>query len=145
MKKRYQYFFKVYLAEYMKDSKKMSPKGVSTTQDSLKVNADLIQNMRLTLSDRVKVPTNIDGNLNPSKKRLEIQKNYDRIIDDLEIDQYKLPSITEAINDTKSLLHYSFKNINFHVNPIVEIDVDKLDQGWCFKEQTESLDIKMMN
>ena len=143
-KKRYQYFFKVCLAEYIKDEK-VAPDEVTTKLESLKVDSNMVQHMCLTLSNKVKVPTNIDGNLNPKGKRLAIQQNYDRVIERLRIANQDLPSIKKAINDRFSMLHYSFKNINFHVNPIVEIDMQQLDKGWYFKEQTESLDKKMLN
>lgn len=143
-KKRYQYFFKVSLAEYIKNEK-VSPDEVTTKLESLKVNSDMVESMCLTLSNKVKVPTHIDGNLNPTQKRLAIQQNYDRIIERLRIADHDLPSVKKAINDRFSMLHYSFKNINFHVNPIVEIDLQQLEKGWYFKEQTESLDKKMLN
>ncbi len=143
-KKRYQYFFKVSLAENIKDEKVL-PDGVTTKLDSLKVDSGMVKEMFLTLSNKVKVPTNIDGNLNPTKKRLAIQKNYERIVESLRINNQDLPSVRAAINDPFSLLHYSFKNINFHVNPVIEIDMQQFEKGWYFKEQTESLDKKMLN
>ena len=143
-KKRYQYFFKVCLAEYIKDEKAL-PDGVSTKLDSLKVDSEMVKDMFLTLSNKVKVPSNIDGNLNPTKKRLAIQQNYERIIENLYIVNQELPPVRLAINDPFSLLHYSIKNINFHVNPILEIDLQHLEEGWYFKEQTASLDKKILN
>ncbi|WP_378182282.1 patatin-like phospholipase family protein [Aquimarina sp. SS2-1] len=142
-KTRYQYYFQVSLLEYIKQANSIRPETVSQNVESLKINSQLIQRLGLSLSGKVRIPGNIDGNLNPEDKRKEIEKNYSDIITEMRIDRVNLPLLNNAINDPSTALHYSLKNINYHVNPLLEIDLQKLTEGWYFKEQTESLDKKL--
>ncbi|MHA7056173.1 patatin-like phospholipase family protein [Aquimarina sp. M1] len=140
---RYQYYFQVSLLEYIKQENAISPDTISQNAISLKINSQLIQRLGLSLSGKVKMPNDIDGNLNPENKRIAIEKNYTDIITEMRIDKVNLPLLNNAINDPSTTLHYSLKNINYHVNPLLEIDLQKLTEGWYFKEQTESLDKKL--
>ncbi len=143
-RKRYQYYFQVSLLEYIKQENSIHPETISRNAESLKINSQLIQRLGLSLSGKVKMPNDIDGNLNPENKRIAIEKNYSDIITEMRIDKVNLPLLNNAINDPSTALHYSLKNINYHVNPLLEIDLQKLTEGWYFKEQTESLDKKLL-
>ncbi|WP_299431826.1 patatin-like phospholipase family protein [uncultured Aquimarina sp.] len=141
---RYQYYFQVSLLEYIKQENSIHPDTISQNAESLKINSQLIQRLGLSLSNKVKIPNDVDGNLNPDKKRIAIENNYTDIISEMRIDKFNLPLMSNAINDASTALHYSLKNINYHVNPLLEIDLQKLTDGWYFKEQTESLDKKLL-
>ncbi|MDY8136536.1 patatin-like phospholipase family protein [Aquimarina sp. 2201CG5-10] len=140
---RHQYFFQVYLLEYIKDNK--TPDIISPNFASLKIRSELVERIGLSLSGKVKIPNHIDGNLNPTEKRKAIEQNYPESIDEMRIGRVNLPKLPLAINNISNALHYSLKNINYHVNPILEIDVNQLKKGWYFKEQTESLDKKLLS
>ncbi|SEL13832.1 Patatin-like phospholipase [Aquimarina amphilecti] len=141
---RYQYYFQVSLLEYIKKENSIHVDSISQNADSLKINSQFIQRLGLSLSDKVKMPNDIDGNLNPENKRIAIENNYVDIVTEMRIDKFNLPLLNNSINDASTALHYSLKNINYHVNPLLEIDLQKLTEGWYFKEQTESLDKKLM-
>lgn len=142
---RYQYFMQISLLEYIKEKNgAIHPDAVSLNAESLKINAQLIQSLGLSLSNKVKIPNGIDGNLKPKKKRISIQDNYTEIIKEIRIGKYNLPLLELAINDPSASLHYSLKNINYHVNPLLEIDLQKIEDGWYFKEQTQSLSKKLL-
>ncbi|KAA1244578.1 patatin-like phospholipase family protein [Aquimarina sp. RZ0] len=143
-KVRYQYYFQVSLLEYIKKEKIIYPQTVAKNAVSLKINSQLIQHLGLSLSGKVKIPDTIDGNLNPENKRIALENNYTDIITEIRIDNVNLPLLNNAINNPGTSLHYSLKNINYHVNPLLEIDLQKLVEGWYFKEQTESLDKKLL-
>ncbi|MDH7445231.1 patatin-like phospholipase family protein [Aquimarina sp. 2201CG14-23] len=143
-KKRYQYYFQVSLLEYIKQENAIRPDTISQNAISLKISSQLIQRLGLSLSGKVKVPNNIDGNLDPINKRVAIENNYTDIITEMRIDDFNLPLLNNAVNDPSTGLHYSLKNINYHVNPLLEIDLQKITEGWYFKEQTESLDKKLL-
>ncbi|WP_203296546.1 patatin-like phospholipase family protein [Luteirhabdus pelagi] len=140
--KRYQYLFQLYLLKYVEkakmaqvDSKALSSGGVENK---------LIERMGISMEKRVKLPKDIDGNFDVKGKQLALQKNYTKIVEEIRIDRVNLPFIVNVLNDDSQTLHHSVKNINAHVNPLVEIDVNRLGEGWYFREQTESLDLKML-
>jgi len=141
---RYQYYFQTSLLEYIKEENTILPETMSQNAVSLKINANLIKRLGLSLKNKVRIPDDIDGNLNPENKRMALENNYTDIITEMRIDKFNLPLLNTAINDASTSLHYSLKNINYHVNPLLEIDLQKLPNGWYFKEQTESLDKKLL-
>ncbi|WP_027393057.1 patatin-like phospholipase family protein [Aquimarina latercula] len=141
---RYQYYFQVSLLEYIKQENSIHADTISQNADSLKINSQFIQRLGLSLSNKVKMPNDIDGNLNPENKRIALENNYTDIITEMRIDRFNLPLLNNSINNASTALHYSLKNINYHVNPLLEIDLQKLTEGWYFKEQTESLDKKLL-
>ncbi|MGY3791347.1 patatin-like phospholipase family protein [Aquimarina sp. 433] len=146
-KKRYQYYFQVSLLEYIKQQNILRTNATSQNADFLKIDSIEIDRLGLSLSDKVQMPNDIDGNLYPKRKRIAIENNYKDIIIEMRLDKFNLPLIKPSINDENTSLHYSLKNINYHVNPLLEIDLQKLSngqEGWYFKEQTESLDKKLL-
>ncbi|MBW1294354.1 patatin-like phospholipase family protein [Aquimarina litoralis] len=146
-KKRYQYYFQVSLLEYIKQKDSVSGSATSQNADFLKIDSLEIDRLGLSLADNVQMPNDIDGNLYPKRKRIAIENKYTDIITEMRIDRFNLPLVNPSINDDTTYLHYSLKNINYHVNPLLEIDLQKLStgkEGWYFKEQTESLDKKLL-
>ncbi len=143
-KTRYQYYFQVSLLEYIKEEDANRPETISQNTASLKINSNLIKRLGLSLNSKVEIPNTIDGNLHPEDKRMSLENNYTDIVTEMRIDKFNLPLLNHAINDASTSLHYSLKNINYHVNPLLEIDLQKLSDGWYFKEQTESLDKKLL-
>ncbi|GAA3513532.1 hypothetical protein GCM10022393_29160 [Aquimarina addita] len=141
---RYQYYYQVSLLEYIKQHNPIPTDTISQNVTTIKIDSQLIERLGLSLSNKVRIPDSIDGNLEPERKRIALENNYTDIIEEIRIDRYNLPLINSSINNTNTALHYSLKNLNYHVNPLLEIDVQKLDQGWYFKEETESLDKKLM-
>lgn len=141
---RYQYYFQVSLLEYIKQDHHIPTDMVSQNAASIKIKSQFIERLGLSMSGKVKIPNTIDGNLEPENKRIAIENNYTDIITEIRIDKFNLPLVNPSINNTNTSLHYSLKNINYHVNPLLEIDIQKLSKGWYFKEQTESLDKKLL-
>ena len=142
--KRYQYLVQFYQILYFEEGETLAPKMMSSKMSALSGEGIDIARMGLSLSNKVKLPNGIDGNLDPTQKQQQIQANYTNIVDKIRIKSYVLPSITETINDKTNMLHYSFKNIKYHLNPMLQFDINNFEKGWCFIEQTESLDKKML-
>lgn len=140
---RYQYLYKLSLLEYIKDAHQVENQDTKEILTS-KMPSENVERMRLSLQRKVKIPNHIDGNLNPIEKRKATEKNFKDIITEMRIDRNNLPFLSNSINNHLTSLHYSLLNLNSHLNPIIEIDLEDLESGWYFKEDTESLDRKLM-
>lgn len=44
----------------------------------------------------------------------------------------------DDINNPDFTLFYSLKKLNYHVNPVLEYDMDKENDSWYFKEYTKA-------
>ncbi|MFV0390979.1 MAG: patatin-like phospholipase family protein [Paludibacteraceae bacterium] len=142
---KYQYLFQVYRALYKKErpialaSKIEAEKALIGSTYSLE--AENVGKIALTLHGKVRLPDNIDGNLNQNTTK-QLESGFKQIISEIKIGKHKLPSINEALNNKSNMLHYSFLNIEYHLSPLVEINMDeynKQGKGWYFKENTQAL------
>ena len=84
-KKRYQYYFQVSLLEYIKQQNTLRTNATSQNADFLKIDSLEIDRLGLSLSDKVQMPNDIDGNLYPKRKRIAIENNYKDIIIEMRI------------------------------------------------------------
>ncbi|MFD0990476.1 patatin-like phospholipase family protein [Mariniflexile jejuense] len=146
---KYQYLFQVHRALYKKDSNnefQESDKNLENKvqmQGTVSLEPSQVEEIALTLQEKVKLP-NFDGNLNQEKMTKLLESSFQKIIHEIRIDKYTLPSINDALKDKNNMLRYSFLNIEYHLNPLIEINVDHLDKGWYFKENTEALHKKFL-
>ncbi len=143
-KNKYQYYFQVFKLVYPAINAKASPSDLASSNNALFIKSSKIGAIKLSLSSKISLPKGIDGNLYPDDKMEALVENYENLIESIRIDTINLPPITLAINNKSSSLHFCLKNSNSHLNPLIEIDVDELKKGWYFKEQTESLESKLL-
>ncbi|WP_303315275.1 patatin-like phospholipase family protein [Flavivirga abyssicola] len=140
--KRYQYLFQVYRALYRKDTiddevpKKLENKVFMGATYSLE--PEKVDKIKLTLQQKVPLPS-IDGNLFQDDMVSALHDNFKDIIYRIRIRPHYLPSINEALEAEGDMLRHSFLNIEYHLNPMLEIDVDDIDKGWYFKENTQAM------
>lgn len=141
---KYQYLFQVYRAPY----KKVVTTANETTQNTYRNNAfmgeifslesEKVEKIVLTMQNKVELPK-VDENLGHNSLAKEIEKRYKKIIYRIRVGKHQLPSINKALTKKDDMLWHSLLNIEYHVNPLLEIDIDKLDKGWYFKENTEAM------
>lgn len=141
---KYQYIFQVYRALYKKKDvvDEVEPLIKFGNQVAMGVVFSLepekVDKIELTLQEKVRLP-DIDENLGQDKMIDQLESNFNNIIHKIRIGKHYLPSINNALADESDMLRHSFLNIEYHLNPLLEIDIDDLDKGWYFKENTEAM------
>lgn len=98
----------------------------------------------LCASSKVKLPIvdatgkAIDPNLDPHEWRVNLEKNYPPKITKLQLSRRGNVIPLDFLTDKAQTLYHSLIYLKFHVNPILEYNIDK--ETWSFIENTESLD-----
>ena len=142
----YQYLFQLHYLEYLKyKSNEEKPESIGI----FKTDSNLVQKVGLTSVSKIPNPS-IDSNLNFTKWRSEIEQESEKI--EIESISFmkgpELGNIIKDINNKKFSLHYSLKNINYHVNPILEYNIDDAEgnkeNSWYFKENTKAFFMDLM-
>ncbi len=151
-KRRYQYLFQLHYLEYINwknystslskiQSLGNVSKGANLKGESIaysKIDSENVDTIGLALSKRVENPS-IDSNIEYRNWRKEFEKNSRKIeIKGLTISEQSLGNLQKELNDKNSSLHYSLKNLNYHVNPMLEFDMGNKEMGWYFKENTQA-------
>ena len=132
----YQYLFKLYYLEYV-DPNRAIEKTESVSMHKFP-DSDLISQLGLSARDKIRNPS-IDGNINMAQYRHKIEEESRKIeIKDIAIGDIQLGDIISDINNRSFSLYYSLKNLNYHVNPILEYNLDKKNDTWYFKENTKA-------
>ncbi|WP_299224060.1 patatin-like phospholipase family protein [uncultured Psychroserpens sp.] len=143
----YQYIFQAYRGLYRKDIVDTKPDEKPETKvlmgTTYTLEPEKVEKIALTLQKKVRLP-NIDGNLSQGEMTKELQANFEKIIYRIRIGKHELPSINKALEAENDMLRHSFLNIEYHLNPLIEIDIDQLDKGWYFKENTEAMHKKFL-
>ncbi len=144
-RKVYQYLFHLYKADC---TEKMMLEFQNSQVDSnveyfnnLKtiMGLDKINKAILTFEDKVRLPIGIDRNIETDVYDETIESSYKKIIATIKVGKHVLPSVNEALTDDSEMLFHSFKNVNYHLNPLIEFDLNNSKKGWYFKENTEAL------
>ncbi len=133
----YQYLFQVYYAPYKKKTTPKIAKAELIKANTYFLETHNVKKIALTLAQKVKIPST-DGNLNQNMTQ-ELESGFKQIISEIKIGNHTLPQITQALNNKESMLHYSFLNIKYHVNPLIEINLNHDTKQWYFKENTTAL------
>ncbi|MEO0528162.1 MAG: hypothetical protein AAFZ89_13100, partial [Bacteroidota bacterium] len=137
----YQYLFQLYYLEYLQQTKfslSELPESISTH----KTDSKFVKRLGLTLKDRIANPS-IDSSLNNFSWRSRIELESRQIeLQKIEIKGLDLGNIIDDINNKQFSLFYSLKNLNYHVNPILEYDLrdvgNQKKNSWYFKENTKA-------
>lgn len=82
---------------------------------------------------------NLDPNLNPNEWMNQLRSSLPPGVISLNFNDQKIDLKENYINNTSQSLYHSLKSIEYHVNPMLQIDLTK-DTGWYFKENTKSFD-----
>ncbi len=134
-----QYLFQLYYLEYLeqhRNNRYEIPESVSMH----KTDAQAVTRLGLTLKDRIANPK-VDSSLNVFQWRKRIEAESEQIeLAALRLKGQDLGNIMDDINNKHFTLFYSLKNLNYHVNPILEYDLRKNGgtepNSWYFKENT---------
>ncbi len=143
----YQYLFQLYYLEYLEQTKSsMSEMPESITTH--KTDSKFVKRLGLTLKDKVTNPS-IDSSLNGFKWRAQTEKESREIeLKKIEIKGVDLGDIIADINNRYFSLFYSLKNLNYHVNPILEFDLRNNTKpekrSWYFKENTKAFYMELL-
>jgi len=151
--KYYQYLFQLYYLEYMKEgyleeseldfSLKSMNKAEPITVN--KTDAKDIGNIGLSFINKIPNPS-MDSNINYLGWRKALEKESRKIeIKDITWKGQSLGNMIGDINKKAFSLYYSLKNLNYHVSPMLEFNVDKPDNTWYFKENTKAFYLELMD
>lgn len=145
---QYQYLFQLYYLEFF-DWENLN-EGYYPVPESVTKNKSAeisrIKRVGLTHKSKLKNPS-IDSNLNFEEWRKAVEMESAEI----EVTSLKfkkgMSNIIDDINNEKFSLFYSLRNLNYHVNPMIEYDMDYRGKGknsWHFKENTKALYFDLM-
>ena len=88
----------------------------------------------------------IDSNINYLSWRKKLEEESRKIeIKTITWKGESLGDIVEDINKRSFSLYYSLKNLNYHVSPMLEYNVDEPDNTWYFKENTKAFYLELMD
>ncbi|WP_299113674.1 hypothetical protein [uncultured Winogradskyella sp.] len=76
-----------------------------------------------------------------------LRNNYPQEVMGLKIEGLKkeIPLSTSEINNDEKSLFFSLKDLNIHVNPMLEYDMNDTDAGWYFKENTKAFHKELLD
>ena len=104
--------------------------------------------LHLTAATRFRLPTvdeqknPIDPNLDPVKWEQALVRNHPKTIQSIRLNSGSDKIMMSFLEDKAQTLYHSLLYAKFHVNPSLQYDID--DASWCFIENTESLDKKIV-
>ena len=141
----YQYLFQLYQAMYTQEmDKKMKIEDSDSERYKIQkemktVYTNNINSAILSLQSKVELPTGVDRNLNSKKYNEYFESNYENIVNSINIGNIQLPLINKALLDKSNMLFHSFNKLKSHLSPMIEIDLNKTNPEWYFKENTKAL------
>jgi len=99
-------------------------------------------NEKFAIPDIVDEVGVLDRNINPDKWKKRI--NHEMPAGIQRIDIRKRQISLNSLNDKKSSLYYSLKNLQYHINPMLVLDLDEEGDDWYFIDKTRSLDEELL-
>ncbi len=148
--KHYQYLFQLYYLEYLKkdlDIDDFSTKSMNKAEPTMvnKIDPEDIGDIGLSFINKIPNPSK-DNNINYQAWRKAFETESKKIeIKDIELEDKSIGSIIKDINERKYSLYYSLKNLNYHVSPMLEYNMDKPNDTWYFKENTKAFYLELMD
>ena len=144
-RKRYKHYFQLNLATYISEVEENEIIPSAQFSPMFKTSPTLIDNIKIVTKEKIQIPNNIDPNLKPLEMRRAIEEQYDGFVEKIQIGNTSLPSLNEQLENKNQMLFYALKNIHYHINPIIEIDLQNVDEGWYFIENTRALNKKILD
>ena len=143
-RKRYKHYFQLNLATYISEVEENEIIPSAQFSPMFKTSPTLIDNIKIVTKEKIQIPNTIDPNLKPLKMRRAIEQQYEGFVEKIQIGNTSLPSLNEQLENKNQMLFYALKNIHYHINPIIEIDLQNVDEGWYFIENTKALNKKIL-
>lgn len=150
--KYYQYLFALHYLEYEAEADKdvtidARQMFKMKRRDSLTVNktsSDTVGTVGLTFEKKVSNPS-IDNNIFRDEWRKALEAESDKIeIQSLKWKGRDVGNLIEDINNRNYSLYYSLKNLNYHINPMLEYNFDE-PTSWYFKENTKAFYLDLID
>lgn len=99
-------------------------------------------NGKFTIPDIVDENGILDRNINPDEWEKRINHKMPAGIRQIEIGKRQIS--LDALNDKDSSLYYSLKSLQYHINPMLVLDLDEEGDDWYFIDKTRSLDEELL-
>jgi len=134
---QYQYLFQLYYLDYFEDIEKSIHANESLGLHKIG-NPELTGRIGLTHISKILNPS-IDSNIDLVKYRKEVEYESKKIeLNELKMKGVDIGDIIEDINNLNYTLYYSLKYSNYHVNPMLEYNLNDENPTWYFKENTKA-------
>jgi len=139
-KRKYQYLFQLHYLEYINwghiELENNQPKSESVAVN--KIDPENVEFVGLAVKNKIFNPS-IDNNINYKDWRKAFEEESEKIeIKNIKLDGMILGDLKKELNNKNTTLHYSLKNLNYHISPMLEYDINDSNIGWYFKDNTKA-------